>query len=123
MNGWDEQPDLADTAIGKLQQAIPYFLMVQVSIFLPYFSFFNPDARMVCDVIVFAGIAFFQDFINRFAAIAAKWLFIKDHRVVVTTFSAMVAVYFNIFVQLSNCPTVQLFDLPDLLHPEMIKIR
>ena len=90
MNGRDEKPDFADTAVGKLQEAGPDLFMVKPGKLLANFSFFYPDARVVFNIIILAGIAFFQDLINCFATGTAERLFVKDHRVVAAVFSAMV---------------------------------
>jgi hypothetical protein len=102
MDGRDKQPYFADTAVGKLQEAGPDLFIVKVCILLAYFRLFYFDARVVLNFIIFAGIAFFQDLINRFASRTAKGLFVKDHRVACAIFTAMITAYFGGFIQSSS---------------------
>ena len=91
MDGRDEKPDLADAAIGKIQETDPDLLIIKIFVFLADFSLFYPDAGIFINIIVFAGITFFKDLINRFAAMAAKRLIVKNYRVFSAIFSAVIA--------------------------------
>ena len=99
MNRRDEKPYFTDASIGKLQEARPDLFIVKIGELLADFSFFYLDARMVLNIIILAGIAFFQDLINRLASGAAKWLFIENQRVCTAVFTAVVTDYLSGFFQ------------------------
>jgi hypothetical protein len=106
--GWNEQSYFTDPTVGKFEQVIPDFLMVKICVFLANFSLLDFDPGMGLNVVIVAGVAFFQDLVNRFAAIATKRFFVEYHGIVSAMLPAMVTAYFILNVQLSNCPTVQL---------------
>lgn len=79
MDGRNEQPYFTYSPIGEIKQVLFDFFMVQVRIFLTDFCGIDLNPRMGFDIVIFAGVTFFQDFINSPATMTAKWLFIEDY--------------------------------------------
>jgi hypothetical protein len=95
MNRGDEQPDLAYPSVGEFQQIVSDFLVIEISVFLAYFGFLDFYPGMGFNIIIFTGVAFLQDFIDRFTAEAAKRLFVEDDRLASAVIPAVIATYFG----------------------------
>jgi hypothetical protein len=112
MYGWDVELDLADAAVGKFYKSLANFNIVKESIFLTEFLFIDPDAGMVLEFVIFAGIAAFQDIIYCPAPLAAKGFVVEHYRVASAAFPAMIAANFSAgfqnasIVLLLNCSIV-----------------
>jgi len=100
MDGRDEQLNFTDAAIGKFKQALPDLFMIEIGIFLTYFSLFYFYSRMCSNIVILAGIALPEYFINGFTTMATKRLIIKNHRVSPAIFPAVITDYFVAFFQL-----------------------
>ena len=99
MDRWYEQPYFTDPAIGKLKQSAADIFMIEVGVFLPDLSFFDLNAGMVFNIVIFTGITFFQYLINCPASIAAKRFFIEYNGLAAAVFPAVITAYFEIFFQ------------------------
>jgi hypothetical protein len=72
VNGRNKQPYFTDPPVGEFEKAITNVEMIEISIFLTDFSLFYFDARMVSNIVILAGIAFFQYLINSLASKATE---------------------------------------------------
>jgi hypothetical protein len=94
MDRRDVKLDFADPAVGKIDQSVPDFRIIEIGIFLTDLFFIDPDARMVLDIVILTCVAAFEYFINRPASLAAKGFVIKNYGVYSAILPAVIAACF-----------------------------